>query len=367
LEFIINNRVTAQNMLTPFKDEEEKEAFRVSMRTLIDRMGLGPNVIKSRGSFIHENVAPGATPGGKLRLFDFDNHGPQGASTSERMLVYAECIRNAFREAFADTEEAPADLVHTTCTGYSAPCPAQYLVSEKGWHSSTNVTHVYHHGCAAAIPTTRVAKSLVLGSTGGNKRCDVMHSEMDSIHCRFTVHDLNQTLIECLFADGAIKYSMQMTCPPTGGFRHIATHEMVIPNSLGDMTWGPGDKGFDMSITKDVPSIVVAALPGFLVKLNKKMGISEEEFDIKKVIFAIHPGGPKIVNGIAQVLELEPWQYPHAMDILSTRGNMSSCTLVHIWERMLADPNILPGTKIYSVAVAPGLTLAGCVFEKVVA
>ena len=62
---------------------------------------FSPTVIKTRGVFINnENDKPGATPGGKRRIYDFEKHGPNGASSYERMNVYAECMRVAFSQAF---------------------------------------------------------------------------------------------------------------------------------------------------------------------------------------------------------------------------------------------------------------------------
>ena len=67
----------------------------------------------------------------------------------------------------------------------------------------------------------------------------------------------------------------------------------------------------------------------------------------------MHPGGPKIIDGVRDVLELADAQVRTSRDVLRAYGNMSSATLPHIWMRMLADPRIPAGTQIPSYAFGP--------------
>jgi predicted naringenin-chalcone synthase len=79
---------------------------------------------------------------------------------------------------------------------------------------------------------------------------------------------------------------------------------------------------------------------------------------------AIHPGGSRILDGIAACLELTEAQMAHSRRVLHERGNMSSATLPHIWARMAADPAVRPGELILSLAFGPGLTVTGNILRK---
>lgn len=81
-----------------------------------------------------------------------------------------------------------------------------------------------------------------------------------------------------------------------------------------------------------------------------------------KSIFAIHPGGPKIIDSVQEVLELSNDQVVESKKVLFERGNMSSATLPHVWSEILNN-NYPVGTKVISYAFGPGLTLFGSVFE----
>ena len=84
--------------------------------------------------------------------------------------------------------------------------------------------------------------------------------------------------------------------------------------------------------------------------------------EVMNSIFAIHPGGPKIIDAVQEVLELSDQQTAQSKKVLFERGNMSSATLPHVWVEILKDP-VAAGTKVISFAFGPGLTLFGSVFE----
>lgn len=83
---------------------------------------------------------------------------------------------------------------------------------------------------------------------------------------------------------------------------------------------------------------------------------------LKNAIFAIHPGGPKIIASLQEYLELTDEQTLFSKKILFERGNMSSATLPHVWQEILKS-NPKEKTKIVSFAFGPGLTIFGSIFE----
>lgn len=85
---------------------------------------------------------------------------------------------------------------------------------------------------------------------------------------------------------------------------------------------------------------------------------------MKRSVFAIHPGGPRLIEQLGQLLELAPAQYATSLDVLRDHGNMSSATLPHVWMRLLDDRRVPAGTLIPSLAFGPGLTICGALLEK---
>jgi predicted naringenin-chalcone synthase len=89
------------------------------------------------------------------------------------------------------------------------------------------------------------------------------------------------------------------------------------------------------------------------------------EREKSRMSFAIHPGGPAILNQIRAKLGIEESQIALSRQVLYENGNMASATAPHIWKLVAESPDIAVGTKVLSMAFGPGLTVIGALFEKV--
>jgi predicted naringenin-chalcone synthase len=272
------------------------------------------------------------------------------------MAMFAERVAAYFEQAY-ESEQPPDDLIHVTCTGYVSPSGAQQLVARKGWGAYTRVTHAYHMGCYAALPAVRMAAGF---TAIGARRVDIVHTELCSLHLDPADHRVEQLVVQSLFADGLIRYSM---LPDSGPGLHLVTsYEVVLPGSDESMAWRVGDHGMQMTLARDVPDRIAKALREFVLELFRRGGMHLGH--MKTSLFAVHPGGPKIIDRVRDVLELDDEQVAASRGVLRDFGNMSSATLPHIWMRMLADPDIPRGTLIPSLAFGPGLTVCGALLEK---
>jgi predicted naringenin-chalcone synthase len=117
-----------------------------------------------------------------------------------------------------------------------------------------------------------------------------------------------------------------------------------------------------MTLARDVPQRIAGALRGQLTDVFRRADVDPAE--IKNTLFAIHPGGPKIIDGVRKVLELDEALVAASQAVLRAYGNMSSATLPHLWARMAADRAVAPGTLIASLAFGPGLTMCAALFRK---
>ena len=333
-------------------DAYGRDRFLVRMRRAIARVACGPDRIGWRGQSVSE-----------LDAFDFDRnalydlrHHPRGKGSRVRTELFARIVDEYFTETYADEPVAPDDIVHVTCTGYVAPNGAQKLVARRGW-GTTRVTAAYQMGCYAALPALRIASGFL---ATGSQRIDIAHTELCSLHLDPSDHSLEQLVVQSLFADGFVRYCM-VRDQGTRGLRVLALHERVLPDSADAMSWIVGDHGMKMSLARDVPDRVAGALRGFVTELLAKG--NREVRHLKGSLVAVHPGGPKIIDRVRDVLELADTQVAASRRVLFEHGNMSSATLPHIWMRIL-DDDTPAGTLIPSLAFGPGLTVCGALLEK---
>lgn len=285
------------------------------------------------------------------KIYHITKATPGGAGLTVRNRFFADRA-SSIMQKFYESAKAPQHLIHVSCTGYSAPNAAQLLVSERGWN--TELTNAYHMGCYAAFPAVRMAAAF-LSSAADNRPVDIVHNEMCGLHLNPLDHSPEQIIVQSLFADGHIKYSVSVEPPKdTLGLRLIKLKEVLIPDSAADMSWNLGDRGLQMTLSREVPEKIQPRLREFVSSLNPSTN----------ALFAIHPGGPKIIEAVQKTLELTHEQCAQSKKILFECGNMSSATLPHIWSEML---NSKPkrGQQVVSLAFGPGLTLFGALFEVV--
>jgi predicted naringenin-chalcone synthase len=334
-------------------DPAARAVFARRIASAIEKCACPPTKIATRGASIAD---VGSVAWDDHALYDLRAH-PRGRGSAARTQLFAEIVDRYFATTYAE-DIAPDDLIHVTCTGYISPSGAQQLVARRGW--PTRVTHAYHMGCYAAMPAVRIAAGYLASATAPH-RIDLVHTELCSLHLDPSDHRIEQLVVQSLFADGLIHYSM-VGDDDRPGLRLRAVHEHVIPDSAGSMGWMAGDFGMQMSLDRDVPARVAAALRPFVAELFRRGGLEADRS--RDCVFAVHPGGPRIIDGVRDVLELDEAQVQASRDVLFDHGNMSSATLPHIWMRLLDDITVPRGALIPSLAFGPGLTISGGLFEK---
>lgn len=330
---------------------ERNEEFGPSFREKLWHVGCKPDRIDKRGhvlaDYLHRDWE-------KMTVYQLEES-PSGRDLSTRTQVYEKEVDQIFERYYPEGAVAPDDLIHVSCTGYVSPSGAQKIVSKRNWGEKTTVTHAYHMGCYGSIPAIRIGTGF-LASSQEKMGIDIVHTEVCSLHTNPTLHQLDQLVSQSLFADGFMKYSIKRECS-TPHLKVAALREEIIPNSTKSMTWNVASWGFQMFLAKEVPVYITRHLKGYLERLCKSHPV--------RPYFAVHPGGPKILLHVQEVLGLTDEQMKYSFQVLKEYGNMSSATLPHIWQKILLDPNVPPSTPIVSLAFGPGLTIAGALMEKV--
>ena len=351
--------LAAQNG-TPF----EEGRFREQMAHALARFGCGSDKIATRGFELADGTH---TSWSDMQIYRLDTH-PKGEGMLRRTKLFGDVAARTFERLYAQEDRPPSDLLHVTCTGYASPSAAQRLVSKKGWGRHTRVTHAYHMGCYASLPALRIAGGFASAPgtlrPDGPRRVDVVHTELCSLHVNPSIHTPEQFVVQTLFADGFIAYSVCDDSARYGApaFQLLALAEEVVPDSSEAMQWLCSDWGMQMILTRDVPERLIAVLKTFIEQLCDRASLSSTER--AQARFAIHPGGPRILDRAQELLELRDEQIAQSRAVLLARGNMSSATLPHVWMRMMDDESVTDGQIVVSAAFGPGLTLCGAVMRK---
>lgn len=340
--------------------EVNKEKENIDYQTFLNRfyhLGCKPNFIHKRGhelsDFLHQNWE-------EMKLFNLID-ADQNANLKERIEFHMQATDKVFEKYYPIRAIAPQHMIHVSCTGYSSPSSAQKIVSKRNWGDQTYVTHAYHMGCYASIPAIRMAKAFVHQQKGN---VDIVHTELCSLHFDASNHNPDQIVLQSLFGDGYIKYTICDEIPNGKPFIEILkVHEKMIPDSSEEMSWTLASFGFQGTLSKKIPALIAKHVKSFVQDISQRAGVDVNEI-LRSGIFAIHPGGPKILDHIQDVLELKDWQLEHSRKTLWQYGNISSATIPHIWEAVCSCATVVDGTYVISLAFGPGLNIAGTVLKK---
>ena len=116
------------------------------------------------------------------------------------------------------------------------------------------------------------------------------------------------------------------------------------------MAWRIGDHGFEMTLSARLPALIRIHLRPWLDGWLRQQGLARHAIRS----WAIHPGGPRVLDAVVASLELSERGVAVSREILAECGNMSSPTLLFILERLRAQHAPRP---CVALGFGPGLTV----------
>ena len=125
----------------------------------------------------------------------------------------------------------------------------------------------------------------------------------------------------------------------------------IYPDTLDVMNWRITSEGFQVGLSRDIPSIVKS-----LVRENIEEFLEQNDLDFSQIRhWVMHPGGAKVITAYSEALSLEKEALHFSAEVLRDYGNMSSATIFFVLERILSHANECPDQgKGYGLASALG-------------
>ena len=233
-----------------------------------------------------------------------------------------------------------------SCTGFAAPGFDIALINELGLPPTLHRTHVGFMGCHGALNGLRVANAFAAADPAA--RVLVCSVELCSLHYHYG-WDPPKVVANALFADGSGAL-VGAAEGPAGAWRLTASGSCLIPEAADAMTWTIGDHGFGMTLSKRIPELIGDRLRPWLDDWLAARGHSVA--GIKS--WAVHPGGPKILDAVAATLGLPADAVWASREVLAEYGNMSSATVLFILKRL--RERRAPGPCV-ALGFGPGLNV----------
>lgn len=136
----------------------------------------------------------------------------------------------------------------------------------------------------------------------------------------------------------------------TAGPTVVASRSHLYPDSEHVMGWHVGDTGFRVVLDASVPEVVRTYLADDVHGFLGDHGLRVEDV----TAWVCHPGGPKVLEAVAETLRLPEGALDLTWRSLAAIGNLSSSSVLHVLRDTLALRPPPPGTPGLLLAMGPG-------------
>ncbi|KNA12857.1 hypothetical protein SOVF_121870 [Spinacia oleracea] len=256
-------------------------------------------------------------------------------------------------------------IVYVSSSEIRLPGGDLYLSAELGLRSDVGRVMLYFLGCYGGVTGLRVAKDIAENNPGS--RVLLTTSETTILGFRPPNKDRPYDLVgAALFGDGAaavvigsnpdlsrenpfmeLNYAVQQFLP--------GTHNVID----GCLT----EEGINFKLGRDLPIKIEDNIEEFCKKLMSKEGLKE----FNELFWAVHPGGPAILNRVENTLKLTGDKLNCSRRALMDYGNVSSNTIFYVMEYMREElKNKENGGEEWGLALAfgPGITFEGILLRS---
>ncbi|GIF29452.1 type III polyketide synthase [Actinoplanes utahensis] len=278
-----------------------------------------------------------------------------GWSTERRMRRYqaeaAPLGKAAVSRALADAGLAAGDLglfAVCSCTGYATPGLDILLARDLGMSPNVQRLFVGHMGCYAALPGLGSVTDFVAArGRPGLLLC----AELTSLHLQPPAArtDIQQIVSHALFSDAAA--AVVVTPGNAAGYAVREVAAITDTSTADHMTWEVTDLGFRMGLSPQVPTVLARHVRGLVDDVLARHGRTVADVGG----WAVHPGGPKILDVVQERLDLDDSALAESRGVLAAYGNCSSPTVLLVLDELRRRP--APPESIIMLAFGPGLTL----------
>src|SRR5271154_4298987 len=239
-------------------------------------------------------------------------------------------------------------LFFVSVTGVSSPSIDARLVNKMKLNPNLKRNPIFGLGCVAGAAGLARAADYVRAYP--DQVAVLLSVELCSLTWQrddFTVANLIAT---GLFGDGAVAVLLAGDQVKLKGPKILGTACSFYPDTQDVMGWKISEKGFQVVLSPDVPAVVRENLGRDVDAFLAQHGMTRDQVDS----WIMHPGGPKVLEAVADALELRNGELQLSWDALQRVGNLSSASVLVVLDEVMTHRRPRPGARSVLAAMGPG-------------
>ncbi|KAG5231148.1 pentatricopeptide repeat-containing protein [Salix suchowensis] len=236
--------------------------------------------------------------------------------------------------------------------------PTSSMFHPLGLRNDVGRVMLYFLGCYGGVTGLRVAKDIAENNPGS--RVLLTTSETTILGFRPPNKARPYDLVgAALFGDGAA--AVIIGADPVIGkespFMELNyAVQQFLPGTQDVIDGRLSEEGINFKLGRDLPQKIEDNIEEFCRKLMSKAGLTE----FNDLFWAVHPGGPAILNRLESNLKLNKGKLGCSRRALMDYGNVSSNTIVYVLEYMKEELKREGGEEWgLALAFGPGITFEG--------
>ena len=239
-------------------------------------------------------------------------------------------------------------LYVVSITGIASPSLDARLINRMGLRSDVKRTPIFGLGCVG-------------GATGLVRAADYVRAFPNEISvllavevCSLTIQpdDLSTAnlIATGLFADGAVAAVLAGNRGEFDGPEVLCTKSVFYPGTEEMLGWDISERGLRVILSPKLPDLIRSRFGSDVGCFLAENGLHKEDIGS----WAIHPGGPRILEAVECALGLRHSELEVSWDCLARFGNLSSGSVLQVLEETMTGRRPPTDTLGVIAAMGPG-------------